>query len=82
LRQKLSKRDIRKLAIGSTEIIYGATSRRSTIEAMPRGQSEKRPADVIGNAVRIIRIATGEEEEQDVPQIKLTERTRVELEDA
>jgi hypothetical protein len=49
---------------------------------MPRGQSEKRPADVIGNAVRIIRIATGEEEEQDVPQIKLTERTRVEPEDA
>lgn len=30
----------------------------------PRG--EKRPADVIGNAVRVMRIATGEEAE-DVP---------------
>jgi hypothetical protein len=34
---------------------------------MPRGpQGQKRPADVIGNAVRVMRIATGEEEE-DVP---------------
>jgi hypothetical protein len=31
---------------------------------MPRGpRGEKRPADVIGNAVRVMRIATGEEEE-------------------
>ena len=31
---------------------------------MPRGpKGEKRPADVIGNAVRIMRIATGEEQE-------------------
>jgi hypothetical protein len=31
---------------------------------MPRGpKGEKRPADVIGNAVKIMRIATGEEEE-------------------
>lgn len=31
---------------------------------MPRGpKGEKRPADVIGNAVRVMRIATGEEEE-------------------
>jgi len=31
---------------------------------MPRGpQGQKRPADVIGNAVRVMRIATGEEEE-------------------
>ena len=29
---------------------------------MPRGpRGEKRPADVIGNAVRVMRIATGEE---------------------
>jgi hypothetical protein len=29
---------------------------------MPRGpQGQKRPADVIGNAVRVMRIATGEE---------------------
>ncbi len=29
---------------------------------MPRGpKGEKRPADVIGNAVRVMRIATGEE---------------------
>jgi hypothetical protein len=34
---------------------------------MPRGpQGQKRPADVIGNAVRVMRIATGEEEE-DAP---------------
>jgi hypothetical protein len=32
---------------------------------MPRGpKGEKRPADVIGNAVHIMRIATGETEEQ------------------
>ena len=32
---------------------------------MPRGpKGEKRPADVIGNAVKVARIATGEEEEQ------------------
>jgi hypothetical protein len=31
---------------------------------MPRGpRGEKRPADVIGAAVRVMRIATGEEEE-------------------
>jgi hypothetical protein len=32
---------------------------------MPKGpQGQKRPADVIGNAVRVMRIATGEEEEE------------------
>ena len=32
---------------------------------MPRGpRGEKRPADVIGNAVKVIRIATGEETEE------------------
>ena len=32
---------------------------------MPRGpQDQKRPADVIGNAVKVMRIATGEEEEE------------------
>lgn len=36
---------------------------------MPKGpRGEKRPADVIGAAVRVMRIATGEEEE-DVPPI-------------
>lgn len=31
---------------------------------MPKGpKGEKRPADVIGNAIKIARIATGEEEE-------------------
>jgi hypothetical protein len=31
---------------------------------MPKGpQGQKRPADVIGNAVRVMRIATGDEEE-------------------
>lgn len=31
---------------------------------MPKGpKGEKRPADVIGNAVRVMKIATGEEEE-------------------
>jgi len=34
---------------------------------MPKGpRGEKRPADVIGNAVRVMRIATGEETEQTV----------------
>lgn len=32
---------------------------------MPRGpRGEKRPANVIGNAVKVMRIATGEEEEE------------------
>ena len=32
---------------------------------MPRGpKGEKRPADVIGNAVKVMRIATGEEVEE------------------
>lgn len=32
---------------------------------MPRGpKGEKRPADVIGNAVKVMRIATGEETEE------------------
>lgn len=32
---------------------------------MPRGpQGQKRPADVIGNAVKVMRIATGEETEE------------------
>jgi hypothetical protein len=33
-------------------------------KVMPRGpKGEKRPADVVGNAVRVMRIATGEETE-------------------
>jgi hypothetical protein len=32
---------------------------------MPRGpRGEKRPADVIGNAVKVMRIATGEEQDE------------------
>ena len=35
---------------------------------MPRGaRGEKRPADVIGNAVKVMRIATGEEEDERTP---------------
>ena len=39
---------------------------------MPRGpRGEKRPADMIGNAVKVMRIATGEEEDhqQDAPPL-------------
>ena len=33
--------------------------------AMPKGpKGEKRPADVVANAVKVMRIATGEEEEE------------------
>ena len=36
---------------------------------MPRGpQGQKRPADVIGNAVHIAQIATGEEQETELKQ--------------
>jgi hypothetical protein len=36
---------------------------------MPKGpQGQKRPADVIGNAVRVMRIATGEKEETKSPK--------------
>ena len=32
---------------------------------MPKGpRGQKRPADVVGNAVKVMRIATGEEEEE------------------
>jgi hypothetical protein len=35
---------------------------------MPKGpKGEKRPADVIGNAVKVMRIATGEEPEDIAP---------------
>lgn len=35
----------------------------------PRGQ--KRPADVVGNAIKVARIATGEEEEEfEAPPVK------------
>jgi hypothetical protein len=35
---------------------------------MPKGpKGEKRPADVIGNAVKVMRIATGEEQEDITP---------------
>jgi len=41
---------------------------------MPRGpQGQKRPADVIGNAVRVMRIATGEEEERLAPEGRTTD---------
>lgn len=37
-------------------------------DRMPKGpKGEKRPADVIGNAVRVMRIATGEEAETSSP---------------
>jgi hypothetical protein len=43
---------------------------------MPRGpQGQKRPADVIGNAVKVMRIATGEEQE-DTLNPKAIERGR------
>ena len=35
---------------------------------MPKGpRGERRPADVIGNAVKVARIATGEEEDERAP---------------
>lgn len=35
---------------------------------MPKGpKGEKRPADVIGNAVKVMRIATGEEDDATAP---------------
>jgi len=42
---------------------------------MPRGpKGEKRPADVIGNAVHVMRIATGEIE--DIPPTKMETRAK------
>jgi hypothetical protein len=44
---------------------------------MPRGpKGEKRPADVIGNAVHVMRIATGEVEETPKPQSAAAELGR------
>ena len=39
---------------------------------MPRGpKGERRPADVIGNAVHVMRIATGEIKEGNKPETKI-----------
>lgn len=44
---------------------------------MPRGpKGEKRPADVIGNAVRVMRIATGEAQEELSKRPSLVEAGR------
>ena len=41
---------------------------------MPKGpQGQRRPADVIGNAIRVARIATGEEPENVLPAPSTTE---------
>ena len=50
---------------------------------MPRGpRGEKRPADVIGNAVRVMQIATGEaEEEYEAAPEKNPGRVAVEVRD-
>lgn len=41
------------------------TVRTRYIDAMPKGpKGQKRPADVIGNAVRVMEIATGQAEEE------------------
>lgn len=38
---------------------------------MPKGpKGQKRPADVIGNAVKVMKIATGEDQEQYTPDGK------------
>jgi len=40
---------------------------------MPKGpQGQKRPADVIGNAVHVMRVLTGQEEESVSPNPKST----------
>lgn len=47
---------------------------------MPRGpKGRKRPADVIGNAVRIMQIATGEAEEEFEPQDEGKDKAAQEL---
>ena len=44
---------------------YRPIFRTRRAKAVPRGpRGEKRPADVIGNAVKVMRIATGEEVEE------------------
>ncbi|NKC33845.1 RNA-binding protein [Falsiroseomonas selenitidurans] len=44
---------------------------------MPKGpKGEKRPADVIGNAVHVMRIATGEEAETPAPASPAAEMGR------
>ena len=47
---------------------------------MPKGpQGQKRPADVIGNAVRVMQIATGEAEEDYDPKELEKDEAAVEL---
>jgi hypothetical protein len=39
--------------------------------AMPKGpRGEKRPADVIGNAVKVMRVATGKDTEELAPEVR------------
>jgi hypothetical protein len=43
---------------------YMLSAKQRKVAMMPRGpKGERRPADVIGNAVKVMRIATGEEPE-------------------
>jgi len=50
----------------STGVAYAPNSKEAEVPKGPQGQ--KRPADVIGNAVHIARIATGEIEETKLQQ--------------
>jgi hypothetical protein len=48
-------------------VSFGYAYRQAGVESMPRGpKGERRPRDVIGNAVHVMRIATGQIED-DIP---------------
>ena len=54
-----------QVALRHNRVLCLAPSSLQIVGTMPRGpKGEKRPADVIGNAVMIARIATGEIEDQ------------------
>jgi len=69
LSRNTANRDIgRILRIFPAETIFALPRRKTTMPTGPKG--EKRPADVIGNAVKVMRILTGEEPEDygDAPE--------------
>ncbi|MEO0625222.1 MAG: hypothetical protein AAF183_24035 [Pseudomonadota bacterium] len=59
---------IRESVIGNVKI-FGAEPKANRREMMPKGpQGQRRPADVIGNAVIVAKIATGEIEDTKYKQ--------------
>lgn len=57
---------------------FAPAAQKAYIEPMPKGpQGQKRPADAVGAAIRVARIATGEEEETPAKDLQKSEIGRL-----